>query len=328
MNKRIKFLEKTVAGFVLATSMIWQPAVAAEPWPSKPVQIIVPIDAGSIQDSIARRLAIALSTTWNQSVTVVNQAGASGTIGTNTVATATADGTTLGLVGATFTGALAARDNLPYTRDKVTGVIKFGRQDFMIFANKNVPYDNVQQMAEYARANPGKIDYATPGPGTLVNITMEHFAKSQDLKFTHVPYRNLMQAAPDVASGRIHLVLNTANTALQGLVAKGDIKIIGGLGRNPRYNGQPVSSLANLSPDVNGGGFFGLITTGGTPKPVVEKIHKDVAAIVDTDEFRQFLISVGGTPEASSRSGEFDRWIDTEVDRLKKIIVRTNIKLE
>jgi tripartite-type tricarboxylate transporter receptor subunit TctC len=319
---------KTFAGCVLALSALLQPASAADGWPTRPVQIIVPIDAGTAQDGIARRLATELSSRWNQNVTVVNQPGAAGALGTKTVADSAGDGYTIGLISATFTGSMAVRNNLPFSRDKLTGVTKFGRQEFIIFANKNAPFDNVQQMVAYARANPGKLDYATPGAGSYVNITMEHLAKLQDLQFVHVPYRNLMQAAPDVISGRLQMMVTVANTALEGLVAKGDMKIIGALGKTPKHNGVSISSLSSVTPDVHASGYYGLIVSSGTPKSVVEKIHKDISSVVATPEFRQTMTALGGIVEPPGAAGEFDRWIDFEVDRLKKIVVQANVKIE
>jgi tripartite-type tricarboxylate transporter receptor subunit TctC len=325
---KINFFKKISLALTLSAGAIAMPALATEAWPNKPVQIIVPIDAGTAHDGIARRLATALSTQWNQTVTVVNQPGAAGALGTKTVADSAGDGYTIGLISATFTGSMAVRNNLPFSRDKLTGVTKFGKQEFIIFANKNSPFDNVQQMAAYARANPGKLYYATPGAGSYVNITMEHLAKIQGLQFVHVPYRNLMQAAPDVVSGRIQMMATSANTALDGLVTKGDMKIIGALGKTPKHNGVSISSLSSIAPDVYANGYYGLIVPSGTPKSVVEKIHKDVSSVAVTPEFRQTMTALGSTVEPPGALGEFDRWIDVEVDRLRKIVVQTNIKIE
>lgn len=326
--KVIKLAGKIAAVSTMVLATLFQGVHASDAWPNKPVQIIVPIDAGTVQDGIARRLATELSSRWNQTVTVVNQPGAAGAIGTKTVADSAPDGNTIGLISATFTGSMATRNNLPFSRDRLIGVTKFAGQEFMIFANKNAPFDNVQQMVAYARANPGKLDYATPGAGSYVNITMEHLAKVQDLQFVHVPYRNLMQAAPDVVSGRLQLMITSANTALEGLVAKGDMKIIGALGKNPKHNGVAISSLSSVAPSVHANGYYGLIVPAGTPKAVVDKIHKDVISITATPEFAKTITALGGVVEPPSASGEFDRWIDAEVDRLKKIIVQANVKIE
>lgn len=324
--KKINLLKQMIAGLVLSTSTVL--AMASDSWPNRPVQIVVPIDAGTLHDTVARRLATSLSTKWNQPVNVVNQPGGGSAIGTLTVANSAPDGYTLGLVSATLTGSLATRNNLPYTRDKLTGVVRFARQEFVIFANKNAPFDTVQQMVEYARTNPGKLDYASPAIGSYVNITMEHLATVKNLKLVHVPYRNLMQAAPDVVSGRIHLLVTGSNSALEGLVSKGDMKVIGGLGRTARYLDMPIGSLSSVAPDVHASGVFGLIAASGTPKSITDKIHKDVSEIIATPEFRQTMQALGSPVDSAGVPGEYDRWIDAEVDKLKKIIARADIKIE
>jgi tripartite-type tricarboxylate transporter receptor subunit TctC len=115
---------------------------------------------------------------------------------------------------------------------------------------------------------------------------------------------------------------------LDGLVAKGDMKIIGALGKNPRHNGAAIPSLSGISPEVHANGYYALIVPSETPKGVVDKIHRDVSGIVSTPEFRQTMTALGAFVEPPSKSGEFDRWIDREIDRLKKIIVQANIKIE
>ena len=316
---------KTLAGGALALASLT--AAASGQWPNQPIKLVVPIDAGTNQDAIARKLATALSDTWNQTVTVVNQPGAAGAIGTQTVASSASDGNTIGLISATFTGSLATRPNLPFTRDKLTGVTKFGRQDFMIFASKNAPFNDVQQMVAYSKLNPGKLDYATPGTGSYVHITMEHLARVQNLNLVHVPYKGIMQAVPDVVSGRIHLIITASNTALEGMVTKGDMKVIGSLGKNAIYQTSPVQSLSSISPDVYANGYYALVVAAGTPNNVVDKMQKDVNKIVATPEFRQFMTALG-SPIDSTNATDFDRWIDYEVDRLKRIIKQTNIKID
>jgi tripartite-type tricarboxylate transporter receptor subunit TctC len=326
--KLINLLKSFAIVLGISASSALLPAAASQPWPARPIQIIAPIDAGTLQDTLARKLATDLSARWNQTVTVVNQPGAAGALGTKTVADSPADGYTIGLISATFTGTMATRNNLPFSRDKLTGVVKFATQEFIIFANKNAPFDNVQQMVAFARANPGKLDYATPGAGSYVNITMEHLAKTQDLQFVHVPYRNLMQAAPDVVGGRLQMMITSANSTLDGLVSKGDMKIIGGLGKTPKHKGTAIQSLSLVSPSVHANGYYGIVVPAGTPAPVVEKIHKDVIDIVSAPAFQQAVITLGGLPAPASVPGEFNRWIDDEVERLKKIIVQANVKIE
>lgn len=321
-------LHKLLLSLIAGSSLLLiQPVSASEVWPSKPVQLVVPIDPGTTQDAVSRRLATALSSIWGQTVTVINQPGAAGAIGTQTVANSAPDGYTMGVISATFTGSMAVRPNLPFAREKLIGVTKFGRQDFVIFASTNAPFSNVQQMVAFAKQNPGKLDYATPGIGSYVHITMEHLAQSQDLKLVHVPYKGIMQAVPDVLNNRINLIITTNNTALEGFVTKGEMKVIGSLGRNATYQGNAIQSLSTVASDVQANGYYGIVVAAGTPKHIVDKIHRDVTTVVSTPEFRQFM-TASGAPPVSMAQGEFDRWIDQEVAKLKRIVSQANIKAE
>jgi tripartite-type tricarboxylate transporter receptor subunit TctC len=322
---------KTFAGCILALSALAQPALAADKWPTKPVQMVVPIDTGTTKDAIARRLASSLSDMWGQPVVVVNQSGGAGAVGHQTIATSTPDGHTIGYISASLTGSLVTRNNLPFTRDKLSGVTKFGHQDFVLFVNKDAPFNTLQEMVSYAKSNPGKLTYATPGVGSYAHLTMEHLATVEQTTFTHVPYKVFMQSVPDVASGRVQMVITVANSALDGQVTNGNMKVIGSLTKNSMYRGAPVQSISSIRPDVAAGGYYGIVVAAGTPAAIVDKIHKDVSTIVTSAEFRQYMMSLSVRSDSVAQTDgprEFDRWIDQEISRLKRIIQQANIRFE
>ena len=321
----MNILQKIIAltAIVLSTA-----TTASVPnWPNQPVQIIVPIDSGTLHDVVARRLATELSAKWRQPVTVLNQPGASGAIGVQAVANGSADGHTLGIVGGTFTGVLATRPNPPYNRDSVVGVTKFARQNFLIFASSNAPFNNIQEMIAYAKANPGKLDYASPGTGSMVHITMEHLARTKNLQMTHVPYRGIMQAAPDVVSGRVHTMITSLNPTLDGLITKGDMKIIGSISESIVHNNKTVPTLNSIAPGVQASGYFAVIAPKGTPNVIIKRIQKDVADVVSAPEFAAALTAMSVPPNTVSTT-DFDRWIDVEIARLKTIVKDINLKLD
>ena len=322
---------KTIAGFAMALGVLTQPVLAVEKWPNRPVQMVVPIDTGTTKDAIARRLASSLSDLWGQPVTVINQSGGAGVLGHQTVASSNPDGYIIGYTSAILTGGFATRNNLPFTRDKLSGVTKFGHQDFVLFVNKDAPFNTLQEMIAYAKANPGKLSYATPGVGSYAHLTMEHLALVEQTSFTHVPYRQFMQSVPDVASGRVQMVITVANAALDGQVTNGAMKVIGSLTKNSAYRGAPVQSISSIRPDVAAGGYYAVVVPAGTPAAIVDKLHKDVTTVVTSAEFRQYMASVGVRSDAGGQlmgPQEFDRWIDSEVNRLKRIITQTNLKLD
>jgi tripartite-type tricarboxylate transporter receptor subunit TctC len=326
MFKRLIIKIAVCAASIIALASTAQ---ATGQWPDRPVTIIVPIDAGTVQDVIARQLAKSLTTTWNQPVTVINRSGAAGIVGTQALASSLPDGYTLGLVSAPFTGVLALKNNLPYSREDISGVSKFARQNFMIFASKNAPFDNIQQLISYARANPNKLDYATPGIGSYVHITMEHLAKTQDLKLKHIPYRAMAQATLDVNEGRVHLVITSASPSLDGLVSKGEMKIVGSLSDGTVHRGVRIQSISSVIPDVKSNGYYALIAPKGTPKAIVNKIHKDVSTALTDPEIVRNLADVSVSIDSpTTGSDEFDRWIDNEISRLKRIVKLASIQVE
>ena len=322
--------KNVIMSLLVVAATITQLSIAAEKWPSKPIQLIVPIDTGTTKDAVARHLANELSLRWNQPVTVVNQSGGAGALGHQTMANSLPDGSTIGFISASLTGSLATRKNLPFTRDKIIGVSKFGVQDFVLFVNKDAPYNNFQEMISYARSNPGQLTYATPGIGSYAHITMEHLAHVENLKFTHVAYKAFMQSVPDVSSGRVQMVVTVANSALDGQVAKGDMKVFGSLTKNSMYQGKTIQSVNSIVSDVGASGFYGIVVAKGTPKHIINQLASDISAVVSSQEFKKFMISKGIRPDTSKplNSEEFTIWIDSEIIKLQKIITASKMSLE
>jgi tripartite-type tricarboxylate transporter receptor subunit TctC len=210
-------------------------------------------------------------------------------------------------------------------------VVKFGHQDFVLFVNKDAPFNTLPEMIAYAKANPGKLTYATPGVGSYVHLTMENLAAIEQTSFAHVPYRQFMQAVPDVVSGRVQMVITVANSALEGQVTNGNMKVIGSLTRNSTYRGAPIQSIFSIRPEVASGGYYAIVVAAGTPTTIVDKLHRDVSAVVTGPEFRQYMASLGVRSDSGNQlmtPKEFDRWIDTEVDRLKRIVKQGNLQME
>lgn len=323
----MKFSKLLSTSLILAVAALSQVSVQADTWPDRPVRIVVPIDAGHTQDALARRLASALTDIWNQPVAVVNVPGASGITGHQTIASAQPDGYTIGLVSATLPGTLGTRKNLPFTKDNFTTVAKFGIQDFIIWVNKDVPINNIQEMIAYAKANPGKITYATPGVGSYAHLTMEKLGYVEKLKFTHVPYKVFMQAVPDVVAGRVTMTVTTANPGLENQVASGNINVIGSLTKNARYQGKPIQTMSSIVPEVHASGFYGIVVAKNTPKHIAKKIEKDVITAVSSRDYVEFMSSRGVRYELMP-SEDFDKWLTSEISRLQQITTQNNIVIE
>lgn len=318
---------KHVVVLILSVLCVQIHARTMDTWPNQPVNIIAPIDAGSGHDVLTRRLATELASIWKQPVRVINLPGASGVIGTQSVINSAPDGHTLGMVSATFTGTLAAKPLASFRRENLTGVIKVARQNFIIFANSSSPFDNVTQMVAYAKSNPGKLTYASPGVASYVHLTLEHLGHVMNLNMVHAPYRGIMQAAPDVVSGRVSVMITVSNPSLEGLVTKGDLKVIGSISEHATYQGSSVQSLPDVVSGVGAHGYYAIVAPRDVPRPIIDKIQKDVAMVISQPEFRQTMLSMGMPPDAQITK-KFDGWIDLEVARLKQIISRSKLQID
>ena len=300
----------------------------ASTWPEKPVTIVVPIDAGFVQDTTARQLAKYLSKEWNQPVNVVNRPGSAGVIGTQAVVNSAPDGYTLGYASAPFTGTFASGKNLPYKREDIAGVSMFARQAFLIFASGSAPYNTVQEMLDWAAANPGKFDYGTPGTGSYTHIHMEYLAKLRKVEFRHIPYRALGQGVIDTSTGRIHAITTVLNSAIEGQIARGNIKIIGSFGDSFVHNGKTVPSISDVVPEIKTQGYYALIAPKGTPPAVIQKIANDTKRAMADPEVSKFFADNAVQTMPILAGDKLDVWFDNEIARLRKSIHRANIKLE
>jgi tripartite-type tricarboxylate transporter receptor subunit TctC len=320
----VTFSKLLSTSLILAVATLSQVSVQADTWPDRPVRIVVPIDAGNTQDALARRIASALTGIWNQPVTVVNQPGASGITGHQAIASAQPDGYTIGLVSATLPGTLGTRKNLPFTKDNFTGIVKFGIQDFIIWVNKDAPINSIQEIISYAKANPEKITYATPGLGSYSHLAMEQLASVEKIKLTHVPYKVFMQAVPDVVAGRVTMTITTSNPGLENQVASGHIKVIGSLTKNAKYQGKPIQTMSSIIPEVHASGFYGIVVAKNIPKSISKKIEKDIITVVSSQDFVEFMSSRGVRYELM-QSDDFDKWLASEISRLQQITIQNNI---
>ena len=189
------------------------------------------------------------------------------------------------------------------------------------------PINNIQEMLSYAKANPEKITYATPGLGSYSHLAMEKLASVEKLKFTHVPYKVFMQAVPDVVAGRVTMTITTSNPGLENQVSSGHIKVIGSLTKNAKYQGKPIQTMSSIIPEVYASGFYGIVVAKNIPKSISKKIEKDIITVVSSQDFVEFMGSRGVRYELM-QSDDFDKWLASEISRLQQITIQNNIVID
>ena len=293
---------------------------AAQAWPSKSVKMVVPFAAGGATDVVARLLAQKLTEEWGQSVVVENRVGAGGNIGGDAVAKSPPDGYTLLMAsGAIVIAGPHMYKSLPYdpTRDLVA-ITNVATGPQVIAVTPSLPVKDLGELIAYAKANPKKLNYGSAGIGAQTHLAAENLAQAAGIELTHVPYKGESAALTDLMGGQIQLVTANLSAAL-ALAREGKIRALAVTSRERNPALPDVPAAAETVPGFENSGWFGLLAPAGTPKEVIEKIYRDSAKIVLSEEFRGKLAQLGMVPVASSPA-EFSASNRRESARWERVI--------
>jgi tripartite-type tricarboxylate transporter receptor subunit TctC len=305
----------------LAAGLLLVPALAfAQPYPSKPVKIIVPFPAGGATDVVARLLSQKLGEAWGQSVIVENRSGAGGNIGADAAAHSPPDGYTLLMTSGSIVTANPymykamtfdpAKDLVPITN------VASGPQ--VIAVNPELPAKSLREFIAYAKANPGKVNMGSAGVGTQTHLAGENFANAAGIDITHVPYKGEGPAMTDLIGGQIQLVTPNLGAAI-GLIQQGKIRALAVTSPQRIPQLPDVPSASEALPGFENAGWFGLMAPAGTPQEVIDRVQKESAKILLSEEFRAKLAQQGMVPVANTPA-EFGAAIREESARWAKVI--------
>jgi tripartite-type tricarboxylate transporter receptor subunit TctC len=301
----------------------------AQPYPSKPIRLIVPFPPGGSTDIFARPIAQKLSEALKQQVIVDNRGGAGGTIGADAAAKSPPDGYTL-LMGHIGTLAVAPSiyPNLSYDPVKsFTPVSMVATVANVLVVNPSLPANNVAELIAYARANPGKLSYGSGGNGSAAHIALELFKQRTGTEIVHVPYRGTSPSVTDVIGGQVAMTMTGVPPVLP-FVQSGRLKALGVSSR------QRVEALPNVPTIAEAGvkdfeatQWYGIVAPAGTPQPIVARLNAELRAILQSAEMRERLKTLGAVP-APSTPEEFGRHIASEIVRWRAVIQGTHIKAD
>ena len=302
---------------------------AAEPaWPTKPVKIMVGANAGGGTDIIARMLAEKFQASLQQPFVVENKPGASNTIAADVTAKAQPDGYTL--LVATNTGQAIAPHLMklgfdPLNQLQAVGLIVVVPNVLVVGAT--TPYQNVNDIVAAAKAKPGEIKYASSGVGSTQHIAGEAFDIAAGIKTTHVPYKGSSQAHVDILSGEVQMMFDTTSSAMPQIKAgKFRPLAVTSPSRSSELPDVPTIGEAGY-PAAEMTTWYGLFVTGGTPKPVVDKLAAELKKALALPDVQARLKGMGG--EAGTLTGaEFAKMNRDEYDRYGKLIKAANIRVE
>jgi tripartite-type tricarboxylate transporter receptor subunit TctC len=311
---------RTIARIVALAVALAVPSLAtAQAWPNRAVRIVVPFAAGGATDVVARLLAQKLGEAWGQTVVIENRLGAGGNIGAEAVAKSAPDGYTLLLTSGAVVSAPhlykalgfdPLRDFVPVTN------VASGPQ--IIAVTPTLAVKDLADFIAYAKANPKTINYGSAGVGSQTHLAAENFGYSAGIDLTHVPYKGESAALTDLMGGQIQLV--TAN--LGGAIAQvqqGKLRALAVTSRERVPQLPDVPSVSEVLPGFENAGWFGILAPAGTPREVIDRIYRDSARIVLSDDFRAKLAQQGMVPVANTPQ-EFAVAIRAESVRWAKVI--------
>jgi tripartite-type tricarboxylate transporter receptor subunit TctC len=308
------------------------PAVAswaADPYPAKPVRIVVPFPPGGPADVLARNVADRLAAAFGQSVVVENRPGAAGNIGMELVAKSAPDGYTLALAPA---GNLTVNPSLyrdvPYdvARDFAPVTVIAAVPNILV-VNPGLPVQSVQDLIRYAKANPGKLNFSSPGSGSGAHLAGELFKSSAGVDIVHVPYSGIAPAVTAVVAGDVQLMFAGAPSALPQ-VTGGKLRALGVASpkRIAAAPALPTLDEAGL-PGFDVTSWYSIVAPAGTPPATIDRLQREIARALDTPEMRAKLAALGAEPVANTPA-EFAAMIRSETAKWSRIVKDAGIKPE
>ena len=303
---------------------------AAQPYPNKPIKIIVPYTAGGTTDLLARTVGHKLSERWKQPVIVDNRPGANGIIGMDLVAKAPPDGYTLGLASP---GTHAVNETLyaatiPHKpRKDFVPVSLAVRAPMVLVVNSTVPVKNVKELIAYVKANPGKLSIASGGSGSSQHIAAEQLKTMAGIDMVHIPYKGGGAAYVDLIGGQVQVMIDALQQAMPH-IKSGKLRpiAVASAQRLPQLPDVPTLAESGV-PGYESQAWYGFVAPAGTPREIVAQLSKEIAEILKMPDVRAMLeapglVAVGSTPE------QFADFIAKETDKDAKVIKAAHIQAD
>jgi len=321
---RRSFLQ--LVGGAAATSVV--PRITwADTYPSHPARIVVGFAAGGATDIQARLMGQWLSDRLGQQFIVENRAGASGNIGTEAVAKAPADGYTLLQIVTpnAINAALYSNLNFDFMRD-IAPVVCAAKLAYIVVVHPSVPVTTIPELIAYAKANPGKMNYGSAGPGTPQNIACELFKMMAGVDLVHVPYRGGAPATTDLIAGHLHVIFSPVSESIQHVRA-GKLRALA-VTTTTRLDVLPdLPPVADFVPGYEASGFAGIGVPTNTPADIIALLNKELNAGLADPKIKERIEELGGTV-AGGTPAEFAAILAEAVEKWAKVINFAGIKVE
>ena len=310
--------------FLLAATF----AFAQPKWPAKPVTIVVPYPPGGSNDVFARELGKKLGDVWKVPVVIDNRAGAGGSIGAGIVSRAQPDGYTLCVLSSSFTTNAAIQPDLPF--DPVNGftpIAMIAKGPMILTVRNDLPVKTTLELFDYARRNPGKLNFASSGMGSTNHFATELLMDAAQIKMTHVPYKGMSPAITDIIGGHVDVLIASA-PSIYPQVKAGKVRAIGVTSLDNSVAVPDMKPIAKMGvPGYHFELWWGMLAPPKMAPELAEKINADVNAIISTQEMKDIFLREGAEPAPMS-APQFASTVRDEIEGWKKVAKQANIKPE
>ena len=315
--------------FQLATATAGLPLMprlaSAEVYPSRPVHMIVDVPAGLAPDVLARLIGAPLSQRFGQDIVVEGKPGAGGNVGAEYVIRAAPDGYTLLMMISGNAAGAALYPNLDFDFVRDIAPIAFvAYTPFVVVVNPSITAKTISELIAYAKANPGKLNFASQGAGTAPHLAFELFRMMTGVDIVHVPYRS--SYLPDLLADQVQLAFSTAPPAL-GPIPTGKLRALGVTSMKRMEALPDVPAIAESLPGYEGSGWAGIGAPRGTPAEIIDTLNKNINAIIDDPAMTARFVAQGAEPDTMTPS-QFGALIANAAGKWAKVIAFANIKVD
>jgi tripartite-type tricarboxylate transporter receptor subunit TctC len=314
--------------FVLAVGLAFSALVHAQPWPHKPVRVLIPFPPGGATDIIGRIISQKLSETWGQPIVIDNRGGAAGNIAGAEVAKAAPDGYTLFFTsGSVVTANEHIYKNMAFLPERdFVGITNCATGPQVLVVPTNSRFKNTKQLIDEAKANPGKLNYGHAGIGSQTHLAAENFLYAAGIDVRNIPYKGEGPAITDIVSGQLDFgVVNLA--ASISFITGGKLRALGVTSKTRMPQIPDAPTIADAVPGFENAGWFGFVAPKGTPKEIVDKVYQDTAQVLQTTELKARLYAQGMSPVGDSPDA-FEKYMTSERARWAKIVAARKIVVQ
>lgn len=328
MRPKRKGMPAAVACGVAALLALVIAPLQAQTYPTRPLRIVVPALPGTSPDLLARTIAHHLSPRLGQTIVIVNQPGGGGNIGHGTAAKATADGYTLLVTSDQLSINESLFSNLSFHAvTSFTPVVQAIVSPQVLIVNTGLPFKDVAGLIDYARANPGKINFGSPQIGTVGHLAGELFKRGRKIEIVHVPFQGATAAIREIIGGQIQMMFVTLPPAI-GHIQQGTVRALA-VSTTERSAAIPtIPSLYELGmKEFDFGAWQGVLVPAATPRAVVSRLNTDINVVLKTPEASGTLLKLGFTPVGGT-SEQFQQLISSNIEKWGRVIRDARIKVE